>query len=216
MDSLQDKHLIYRLGHWATVGRLTASLFHEINNPMQAIRGATSLALEDLDDVESLRTYLELSLHESDRILSLIARARRVFTLDEVPLAPLDLHTAVSEVLHLAAKDMSSRRVTVNLQLAPALPPLLARHNEFSLALLSALFAVSDVLFAGGGGELTVRSTVNEGFVLLELSAAAHTLGDADVDLFVCRHLVERCQGYVEQLARDGQWTVCLALPQAA
>jgi len=151
MDSLQDNHLIYRLGHWSTVGRLTASLFHEINNPMQAIQGATSLALEDINDVESLRTYLELSRHESDRILSLIARARRVFTLDDVPLAPLDLHTAVHEVLHLAAKEMSSRRVTVYQQLSPAVPPLLARYNEFSIALLSTLFAVSDVLFAAGG-----------------------------------------------------------------
>jgi len=54
-----------------------------------------------------------------------------------------------------------------------------------------------------------------EGFVWLDLSASAHTLGAAEVDLFVGRHLVERCQGYVEQLAADGQWTIRLAMPQA-
>jgi len=54
----------------ATLGRLTASLIHEINNPMASIQGMLKLASEDPANSAQVKTYLEMSLQETKEWLN--------------------------------------------------------------------------------------------------------------------------------------------------
>lgn len=214
MANHQDDNLSYSLKRWAIIGRLTASLFHEINNPMQAIQGAMSLAMEDLEDTETVRIYLELSLRESARISNMVARVQRVFSLENSEVMDLDLNNVVQEALGLSAKEMSNKRVSINRQLAMALPLVKARYDELCLAILCSLLAMSDYLAAKGGGQMRLSSIVEAGFVRVELSAPASFFLGEEIDLPICRHIVSNYQGYVLQLDDEEQRIIRIALPQ--
>ena len=94
----------------ATVGRLTASLSHEINNPMQAIQGALNLALEELDSPEDLTTYLQLSLTESERIIQLLSRMRQIYCPENDHQERINLNEILREAIKLADKSLDVRK----------------------------------------------------------------------------------------------------------
>ncbi len=75
---MQNNHSL-EIARWTLIGRLTASLFHEINNPMQAIHGAMALALEELDAPESIEAYVNLSQREAQRVIDLIQQVRSIY-----------------------------------------------------------------------------------------------------------------------------------------
>lgn len=144
-----------------TVGRLTAALVHDINNPMQAIRGAFILALEELDDPQALRTYIQLGQKEVDRAIQLIELIRQVYrTQPDLP-TELNLAHLLEIALRLTRDTHLQQQVKPVIDLAPGLPAIKASENRLQLALISLLLNLSDGLGAAGGGELHIQARAN-------------------------------------------------------
>lgn len=160
----------------ATVGRLTASLSHEINNPMQAIQGALTLALEELSNPPDLETYIHLSLKESERVVQLVNRLRQIYRPQAEAPELLDLNHLLQEALSIARKELKRSRVTLNLNLAPQLPPITAIAGQLHLVFLSLILDFSDAIAAAGGGELELLSTATASSIHIQLSTSASAL----------------------------------------
>ncbi len=60
----------------AAMGRMTASLAHEINNPIQAVVGCLGLAMENLDDGEDATEYMNVAMDELRRAARIVHRMR--------------------------------------------------------------------------------------------------------------------------------------------
>lgn len=147
----------------ATVGRLTASLAHEVNNPMQAIQGALTLALEELNDPEALQTYLQLSLQEAGRVVTLIARMRQIYrpTTDQPRL--LNINELLREVTTVARKEVKRQKVQLHLDLARELPLLFANPNQLHLVFLNLTLNLCQVIGTVRGGALHICSQLGTG-----------------------------------------------------
>jgi hypothetical protein len=215
MDDAQENGPIYRLTQWSIVGRLTASLFHEINNPMQAIHGAISLALEDMADPVALESYLQLGQRESERVINLIARARRIFAVENTTVTLIDVNTLLREIVLLTAKEMSNRRIKLTMQLAPALPPFAAQYNELALAFLCPLLTLTDLMAAAGESDLVIASAADDDFSWVEFSAPVTAFPDEPLPLPVCHSTIAHYQGQITQLAQNGRQLVRITLPLA-
>jgi signal transduction histidine kinase len=213
MDDAQENGSVYRLTQWSIVGRLTASLFHEINNPMQAIHGAISLAIEDMADPAALESYLQLSQRESERVINLIARARRIFAVEDTAITLIDINTLLREIALLTAKEMSNRRIKLNMQLAPALLPFAAQYNDLALAFLCPLLTLTDLMTAVGEHNLGIVSAIADGFSVVEFSAPTRVFPDEPLPLPVCRPTIARYRGQVRQLAEDERQIIRIMLP---
>jgi GAF domain-containing protein len=153
-----------------TVGRLTASLSHEINNPMQAIQGALTLALEELDDPPALTMYLQMSLKESERVVQLVSRMRQIYRPQADTIETLDLNHLLEEAVEIARREMKRQRVLLETDLEPDLPRLTAVANQLHLVFLSLILNLSDAIGAVGGGKLWLRSDGLPYAVRVELS----------------------------------------------
>jgi nitrogen-specific signal transduction histidine kinase len=168
----------------ATVGRLTATLSHEINNPMQAIRGALSLAQEDLDDVEALSDYLDMCIHESDRVVELIEKMRYVYHPNSQESGLVQINDAIQSVMVFAQKVSSRQGVDIHLDMAPDLAPIHSTSDQIHLVLLSLTLFLSDAVAAAGGDQIHLRTSSEDGFVRIDYS----TQGDLKpiIDLLEC------------------------------
>ena len=178
-------HQVLYAERLATVGRLTASLSHEINNPMQAIQGALNLALEELDSPEDLTVYLQLSLVESERVIQLLSRMRQIYRPQNDNSERINLNDILQEAISLANKEFRRQKITLRADLNAKLPPLLAVANQLHLVFLSVLLNLSDAIGAAGGGELRLRTYVASRAVRIEFSThISNIIADNWVDIF--------------------------------
>lgn len=155
----------------STIGRLTASLSHEINNPMQAIRGALVLATEELRNPQELANYISLSLKESDRVVQLLNRLRQVYRPQKDAPETLDLNHLLREVVETADKELKRQKVILHADLSSEIPPINAIANQLHLVFLSHILNLSDAIGSAGGGELQIRSLALPQAVRVELEA---------------------------------------------
>ncbi len=200
--------------HWGIVGRLAASLFHEINNPMQAIRGALSLSLEELDDPEALRDYLELSLQESEKVVQLIERVRHIYYSPESTATTFDLNYLLRECSALSRKYLSRFRVNLGFQLTDEPLPLTAVFGELSLAFLCFVMQITDEIGANGGGELEIYSTaVLPSFAQVQFTTSSIRLPADGFTLSLCSEIVQKHQGTIAQYQKEQQAVIEIRLP---
>lgn len=122
----QQRAELVHASRLAIVGELTASIAHEINQPLGAILSnadAAEMLLErknpQLDEVRLILTDIR---KDDLRASEVIARMRTLLRKREVEMLPLDLNHAVSEVLRLIANDAHRRGVTVDAEVGPGLP----------------------------------------------------------------------------------------------
>jgi signal transduction histidine kinase len=114
------------IGRVSAMGELTASLAHELNQPLTAILNnaqAAQLFLEaDPVNLEKIREILNAIVADDKRAGEVIRRLRALIKKGDLEHVPLDLNEVVGEVAWLVRSDAVFRNVTMSLALAPDLP----------------------------------------------------------------------------------------------
>ncbi|MEM7030399.1 MAG: GAF domain-containing protein [Chloroflexota bacterium] len=145
----------------STIGRLTASLCHEINNPMQAIQGALALAEEELHDPTEVEIYLNLCLQESTRVVELINRLGQIYRPQSSSPQTLHLNPLLQDVISFAGKELNRQQVKPVLDLQAELQPVTLVANQVYLVCINLLLNIGEAIGATGGKQLWVRSWGN-------------------------------------------------------
>ena len=96
----------------AAMGRMLASITHEINNPLQTINNSLYLIREDIDPREPIWEYLEIATAETKRIANLVGQLREIYrpSTSRTELT-FDLHSTVSEVRGLLQGQLATGKV---------------------------------------------------------------------------------------------------------
>lgn len=136
----------------AALGRMTASVAHEINNPIQAIQGCLNLALEDLtSNPQAAITYLNIVQTEIDRIAALARRMHDFYRPDsQEAYYQTNLSNVIQEVLRLAHKHLQNRQVQLICNLDQQLPPVQAQPNQLKQVFLNIILNALDAMPDGG------------------------------------------------------------------
>jgi signal transduction histidine kinase len=141
-----------------TIGRLIASFVHEINNPLQAIRGALALALDDIENPRELREYITISQQEIENITTLLGQVRLIYrSQNDLPeLFPISV--LFRDAIDLTREEMMRQKVRIN-NLLPSNSPLAeCLYNHLYIVILRIILAFTDAIGETGGGELTITA----------------------------------------------------------
>ena len=127
----------------ATMGELTASLAHQLNQPLTAILTNTEVARRLLDakppDLPYLREILGDVIADDLRAADVIRRTRDMLAKTSRPRSVLDLNNLVRDVAGLMRSDRVIRNVAVTLDLADGLPRVVGDHVELQQLVLNLL-----------------------------------------------------------------------------
>jgi PAS domain S-box-containing protein len=159
-----------------TMGQLTASIAHEVNQPLSGIVTNAGTCLRMLDanppNLEGARETVRRMIRDGNRASEVVTRLRTLYSKKKPALEPMDLNEATCEVIALSLSELQRNRVVLRQELADDLPPVLGDRIQIQQVILNLVRNGSDAMSAVNDRprELTVKTDLDEsGGVLLSV-----------------------------------------------
>ena len=134
----------------ATVSALTASIAHEVNQPLSGIitNAGTCLRMlaADPPDVDGARETARRTIRDGNRASDVITRLRALFSKKEFTLESLDLNDATREVIALSLSDLQRNRVIVQSELTNEAALVTGDRIQLQQVILNLLRNASDAM----------------------------------------------------------------------
>ena len=209
----------------AAVGRLAASIAHEVNNPLEAIKNALYL-MESGSEGDKNSRFLEIARKETERVSHIIRQmlgfARRSGEVDWV-----DVNQLIEETLVLLEKKMRQLRIKVIRDFDESLPKVRARADQLRQVVLNLIINAQQAI--QGGGEITISTSRYEQAlqpsILIQLSDTGVGINEDDLNrifepffssgkkgtglgLWVTQDIVRQHGGRIEVTSGVGRGTV--------
>ncbi|MGZ5234179.1 MAG: PAS domain-containing sensor histidine kinase [Burkholderiales bacterium] len=139
-----------KIARVTSLGVLTASIAHEVNQPLSGIitNASTCLRMLDADppNVDGARETTRRTIRDGNRASDVIARLRALFSKKEFTFELLDLNEVTKEVIALSLSDLQRNRVTLQSELAKDLPAITGDRIQLQQVILNLLRNASDAM----------------------------------------------------------------------
>jgi len=134
----------------STLGELTASLAHEIHQPLAAIMSNAQAALRflahDEPDFQEVRDILQDIVADDKRANEVIQRLRLLLRRARPELAPLALNELIGDVLTLLKWEVFLRGITIEVDLDADLPPVVGDRVQLQQVILNLVLNAADAM----------------------------------------------------------------------
>lgn len=233
------EHLL-RVARVTSLGELTASIAHEVNQPLAAVvtsaDACTRWLAQDLPHIENARRALERVVKEANRASEVIVRVRGLTSGKAPQRSRLDFNDAVLEIVELAQGQITARQIALSLQLESGSPVVVADKVQIGQVVGNLLLNAIEAVAASPSGlrELKI-STALEGSQKVRFSIAdsgagfppgvAEHLFDAfwttkadgiGLGLTICRSIIEANGGTIwAEASKEGGAMFSFSLPLA-
>jgi signal transduction histidine kinase len=151
-----------RLSRVLSMGELTASIAHEISQPLTALVSNGQASIEwlsaDPPNLEKARLTTESMVRDGARAGAVLGRVRAMFH-KEAPVKDwTDLNAVIQELIVFLRNEADARQVSVRAQLSPALPSVMADRVQLQQVVMNLMLNGMDAMSDAKPKELVVRS----------------------------------------------------------
>jgi NO-binding membrane sensor protein with MHYT domain len=152
-----------RINRVTTMGELTASLAHEVNQPIAAAvtdaQACLSWLARNPPDVEEARACVQSIVEEASRAAEIVSRIRLLFQKGTPRREPIDVNDVIREMIVLLRHEAKRHAISIREELAPDLPPVSADRVQLQQVVMNlitnSIDAMKDV---DGPRALTIKS----------------------------------------------------------
>lgn len=152
----------------ALVGRLLASVSHELNNPLQAIQNALFLLREEKNLSDQARQDLDVILAEAERMAALIERLRSAYRpIRMKDFQPVDLNNLIEDVHALISTHMRHKKIAFEFIPDPQLSKVSGLPDQLRQVVLNLFLNAIEIMKPGGHFTVQTRNLPSQNEVLL-------------------------------------------------
>jgi PAS domain S-box-containing protein len=223
-----------------TLGEMSASITHEVNQPLAGIvtngeAGLRWLARE-VPQIGEARSAIERIIRDADRASGVVRRIRALAKKAAPEMTRLDINDVISDAMLLVQREVLSHRAGLRLELAPGLPEVVGDRVQLQQVIINLVMngveAMADV--TKQQRRLVVRSQVYESQVLVAVQDAGTGIDPENANrlfsafyttksngmgmgLSICRSIVEAHRGRIWATNNEGPGaTIQFTVPFAA
>jgi PAS domain S-box-containing protein len=172
-----------------TMAQLTASIAHEVNQPLAAVVTSANACERWLDgntpDIQKARDALGRIVKAGMMASEVIARNRALFQNSAPDRQRLDVNEVISEATELLTYEATRNGISIRTELAADLPPVMADRVQLEQVLVNLVMNGLDAVKAttDGCGEVSIRSRLeNSKMILITVEDSGAGLDAALVD----------------------------------
>jgi signal transduction histidine kinase len=230
-EQLQQIELA-RVGRLTTMGTITASLAHEINQPLQAIAANSNAAqrwlLKEKPDLDETRSALKSIVIDAHRASEMIESVRRIVKKGGQERAEVLINDIVEEILTLVQGELRRHKIVLKTDLLENLPHVIADQTQLRLVFRNLVVNAVDAMKSASiqKRSLTIRSKLNgPGYVAVAVEDSGSGINPHDLDhifdpffttksegmglgLAICRSIIEAHGGRLWAEPESGQGTI--------
>jgi PAS domain S-box-containing protein len=166
----------------SAIGKLSASIAHEFNNPLQGImsvlKGLKKRAVMEDED----RELLDAAIEESERIKQLIRSLQEFNRPSSCRKSVMDVRKAIDSLLLLYKSDFKSKRISLKIHHAENLPQIVAIPDQIKQVFLNLLANAADACLHPGG-TITVTTWQEDGQVAVAVRDSGIGIEPAQMEL---------------------------------
>ncbi|MVT54092.1 PAS domain S-box protein [Bradyrhizobium yuanmingense] len=172
-----------------TLGELTTSIAHEVNQPLAAIISNADACLgwlgREAPDLSEAGRSVEWIIEDAIRASEVIRRVRALAKKSEIEMVPLDINEVLKEAIALVTRELANHQVTLRTELTPAVPPILGDRVQLQQVIINlvmngieAMQPVKDRV-----RELVIQSCMDDmGRVQIAVTDCGIGIADDDID----------------------------------
>lgn len=213
------------------LGELTATIAHEVNQPLAAVIANADACLRWLDretpDLAAARRSVEWVISDGNRASEVIRHVRALASKTDIEKVPLDINDIVRDAIVLIQRELTSHRVSLRTELAPLLPMILGDPVQLQQVIINLMMNGIEAMLSDAhrARELVIRSGQDETHRVL-LSVTDRGVGISaenasqlfnaffttkssglGMGLSICRSIVEAHGGRLSASSNDGSGT---------
>jgi signal transduction histidine kinase len=214
------------------LGKLSASIAHEFNNPLQGVmvilKGLKRRAILEEEDKE----LLDLAIEENERMKGLIQSLQDFYRPSTENKVAMDVHASIDSSLLLYRNDLKYKKISVVLNYAESLPRIQANPNQIKQAFHNLLSNAMEAC-QEEGGVITISTRQEEQKVVVAIKDTGTGIMPEKIDrifqpffstkpdvkgiglgLSVCHGIIQNHQGEIRVESKPGEGsTFTVVLP---
>jgi PAS domain S-box-containing protein len=238
-EKLRDARIeLAHVNRVATIGQLTASIAHEVNQPVGALvtnaHAAMRLLRAEPPDLNQVREALDDIIKDGRRVSDVIQRIRALVRKAPAQADELDINEAISETIALARSEILRNGVSLQIQLATDLPPIRGDRVQLQQVIMNLVMNAVEVMssVAEGARELQIGTDKDgQDSISITVSDSGPPLNPECLNRFfeafystkptgmgiglsICRSIIEAHEGRIWVTANVPRGaTLCISLP---
>ena len=164
----------------AVMGRLLASVSHELNNPLQAIQNALFLLRQETGISAQGRQDLDIVLSETERLSALINRLRASYRSTQAEdFQPVQINHIIEDVYALVATHLRHNEIAFEFQPDPELPEIPGLADQIRQVLLNLFMNAVEAMTTGGHLTVSTQCLAASHEVLIQVSDTGRGINPA-------------------------------------
>ena len=182
-----DQARILHQDKMMSLGRLAASVVHEINNPLSGILNYLRLMMRvlnrgplDAGHQTKFESYLNLVESETDRCSRIVSNLLTFSRKSTPSFGPVDIADLIERSLVLSQHKLTLSDITTSHFCAPGLPPVQGDFNQLQQCLINLIFNAIDAMPQGGTLDLGARTDTDNNGVIVALKDSGTGISKAD------------------------------------
>lgn len=168
--ALEETHAkLMHTDKMASLGKLSASVVHEINNPIAGILNLILLMKRISGEgdptpyeMRKFSHYLNMMETETRRISRIVSNLLTFSRHSRIELKKTSINDIIQDTLFLNSNLLKINRVNVVTDLDPALPEILGSEDHLQQVMMNMISNAAEALETKGGGTLTIRTKVSD------------------------------------------------------
>lgn len=154
----ESQNALLQAEKMAAAGRLSASIAHEVNNPLQSVQNCLHLAgREDLEP-EKRQEYFQLASSELERLTTTVQRMLDFYRPGAAQPRDAQVDDLLNYVISLTSKQLTERGIHVKTELPATLPPVRVVSSQIQQVFINLILNAYDAMPEGGSLRITGRA----------------------------------------------------------